>query len=458
MRGRVSSLIELGAGFHPDMSGRENIYTNASIFGLTKKQIDARVDEIIAFSELEKFIHNPVRTYSSGMYMRLAFAVAINVDADILLIDEILAVGDANFQAKCFRKLREIKAAGTTIMIVSHSLEQIEKICDRTIWLHEGLIREDGKPKDVHLKYMNYMTGQAQQKEQVQIANTQAASKFKETGNKKAVFTYVKLFDAKTGEEKQDFHTGDSLVLEAGYARNVASLQEAELGVWIVREDDVCCVGTNTQVDEVENLQFQDEGVIRIHFSKLMLAIGRYQFTLTMRDCYDEIYHRIFEVGQFSIASDRREFGVVCMEHSWNFDGHAAAAAKADAGLIADQIDVTILAKLREYSCAEKENLRCAVSITNHSSQTISASRFYPVNLTYHLYDENETLICFEGKRTPLSQSIGKDETTETYLEIETEKLAAGRYYADITIVQEGVVWFDSVSNQMKDRIVIMVQ
>lgn len=110
MRGRVSSLIELGAGFHPDMSGRQNIYTNASIFGLTRKEIDARVDNIIEFSELEAFIDNPVRTYSSGMYMRLAFAVAINVDADILLVDEILAVGDANFQAKCFNKLREIKA------------------------------------------------------------------------------------------------------------------------------------------------------------------------------------------------------------------------------------------------------------------------------------------------------------------------------------------------------------
>ena len=117
MCGRVSSLIELGAGFHPDMSGRENIYTNASIFGLDKKEIDRRLDDIIAFSELEEFIDNPVRTYSSGMYMRLAFSVAINVDADILLIDEILGVGDANFQAKCFNKLREIKAQGTTIVV-----------------------------------------------------------------------------------------------------------------------------------------------------------------------------------------------------------------------------------------------------------------------------------------------------------------------------------------------------
>ena len=127
LKGRVSSLLELGAGFHPDMSGRENIYLNAAIFGLTKKEIDKKIDEIIKFSELEDFIENPVRTYSSGMYMRLAFAVAINVEADILLIDEILAVGDISFQKKCFEKLKEIKRAGTSIVIVSHSLDQIEK-------------------------------------------------------------------------------------------------------------------------------------------------------------------------------------------------------------------------------------------------------------------------------------------------------------------------------------------
>ena len=130
MKGRVSSLIELGAGFHPDMSGRQNIYINASIFGLTKKEIDARIDKIIEFSELEDFIDNPVRTYSSGMYARLAFAVAINVDADILLIDEILAVGDMGFQKKCFNKLKEIKREGTTIVIVSHTLDQIENISE----------------------------------------------------------------------------------------------------------------------------------------------------------------------------------------------------------------------------------------------------------------------------------------------------------------------------------------
>lgn len=157
INGKVSALIELGAGFHPDMSGRENIYINASIFGLTRKEIDSKLEQIIEFSGLEDFIDNPVRTYSSGMYMRLAFAVAINVEADILFIDEILSVGDAAFQEKCFKKLFEIKEKGTTIIIVSHSLGQIEQICNRSIWIKNGRIEMDGTPKEVHKKYLNYM-------------------------------------------------------------------------------------------------------------------------------------------------------------------------------------------------------------------------------------------------------------------------------------------------------------
>lgn len=159
MKGRVSSLIELGAGFHPDMTGRENIYTNASIFGITRKEVDLRLNDIIRFSELEDYIDSPVRTYSSGMYMRLAFAVAINVDADILLIDEILAVGDSAFQKKCFEKLKEIKANGTTIVIVSHSMDQMYKICDRLIWLENGLVREEGRPRIVGEEYLAAMEG-----------------------------------------------------------------------------------------------------------------------------------------------------------------------------------------------------------------------------------------------------------------------------------------------------------
>ena len=160
-RGRVSSLLELGAGFHPDMSGRENIYINASIFGLSKKEIDRRLDGIIEFSELGNFINVPVRTYSSGMYMRLAFSVAISVDADILLVDEILSVGDAAFQAKCMAKINEIKAAGTTIVLVTHSMSQVNDVCDRAIWLNDGLIAAEGPCREVTDRYMDFMTGRS---------------------------------------------------------------------------------------------------------------------------------------------------------------------------------------------------------------------------------------------------------------------------------------------------------
>ncbi len=152
--GKLTSLLELGAGFHPDFTGRENIYFNASIFGLSAREIDARVQDIIDFSELGEYIDTPVRTYSSGMYMRLAFSVAINVDAEILLIDEILAVGDQHFQDKCFQKLDELKKSDKTIVIVSHSLESIKKLCNRAIWIYEGEVRMDGKASKVIDEYL----------------------------------------------------------------------------------------------------------------------------------------------------------------------------------------------------------------------------------------------------------------------------------------------------------------
>ena len=142
--GKLTSLLELGAGFHPDFTGRENIYFNASIFGLTRQEIDRRINDIIEFSELGDFIDSPVRTYSSGMYMRLAFSVAINVDAEILLIDEILAVGDQHFQDKCFAKLEELSKSDKTIVIVSHSLDSIKKLCNRAIWIRNGEVAMDG--------------------------------------------------------------------------------------------------------------------------------------------------------------------------------------------------------------------------------------------------------------------------------------------------------------------------
>ena len=152
--GKLTSLLELGAGFHPDFSGRENIYFNASICGLSKNEIDKRINDIIEFSELEEFIDNPVRTYSSGMYMRLAFSIAINVDADILLIDEILAVGDQHFQDKCFDKLMELKLSDKTVIMVSHDLNSVKQLCNRAVWLYDGEIRMDGNANEIIEEYL----------------------------------------------------------------------------------------------------------------------------------------------------------------------------------------------------------------------------------------------------------------------------------------------------------------
>ncbi len=156
--GKLTSLLELGAGFHPDFSGRENIYFNASIFGLTKKEIDKRLESIIDFSELGSYIDNPIRTYSSGMYMRLAFAVAINVDADILLVDEILSVGDQHFQEKCLNKMKELKNQGKTMVFVTHNLSSARELCDRAVWLDNGVIRMDGKTDEVIDEYIKQTT------------------------------------------------------------------------------------------------------------------------------------------------------------------------------------------------------------------------------------------------------------------------------------------------------------
>ena len=175
--GKLTSLLELGAGFHQDFTGRENIYFNASIFGLTRKEIDERIQDIIDFSELGEFIDHPVRTYSSGMYMRLAFSVAINVDAEILLIDEILAVGDQHFQEKCYRKLKELKESDKTIVIVTHSLDVVKDLCDRAVWIYKGELRLDGDPIYVIDEYLKQVA--IDHKEEKERAIAEGKHKFK---------------------------------------------------------------------------------------------------------------------------------------------------------------------------------------------------------------------------------------------------------------------------------------
>ena len=322
MCGRVSSLIELGAGFHPDMSGRENIYTNASIFGLTKKEIDARLQDIIDFSELAEFIDNPVRTYSSGMYMRLAFSVAINVDADILLIDEILAVGDANFQAKCFNKLREIKAAGTTIVIVSHSLGQIEQICDRSIWIKDGVIEMEGEPKDVHLHYLDYMNkermDQAEKDRIREETRAAQARNNKRYGDKRVQFTEVKMLNV-NGEEQRTFKTGESITLDLSYSVK-EKVTDGVFGFGIFRSDGLWCYGTNTRIDRFDNFDIEEDGHYQVKLDEVMLIPGEYWVDVTIEWGEGNPVDYYKEAIRFEVVSNVTDVGVLRVPHSWTFD------------------------------------------------------------------------------------------------------------------------------------------
>ena len=342
-------MIELGAGFHPDMSGRENIYINASIFGLTKKEIDRRLADIIAFSELEEFIDNPVRTYSSGMYMRLAFSVAINVDADILLIDEILAVGDVNFQAKCFNRLREIKAQGTTIVIVSHSLGQIEQICDRSIWIHEGVIRAEGKPRDVHPAYLDFMGEKREktvqkereriaEKEEQEIKSTKEKEEKEETiqpqleersadeivteqkrwGNGKARIKEVLMMNA-AGKTQTVFKTGEAVKIKIDYSINTI-VEDAIFGIGIFRSDGLQCYGTNTRIEQFERFDLKKNGSVVVSMPEMSLLSGEYTLDVAIQSEINTPVDYYREAYKFQVYSPWDEIGVSRMGHKWIFE------------------------------------------------------------------------------------------------------------------------------------------
>ena len=341
MKGRVSSLIELGAGFHPDMSGRQNIYTNASIFGLTRKEIEDRLNAIIAFSELEEFIDNPVRTYSSGMYMRLAFSVAINVDADILLIDEILAVGDANFQAKCFNKLREIKANGTTVVIVSHSLSQIEQICDRTIWLQDGEIKSDGIPRLVHPEYMDFMGHKRQaiienqakvelnksenrqnepasedknDLEELKISEMTSGSS-KRWGNGKARISSIRTLNAEM-KPQMVFSIGESIRLQIDYIVQDI-IKDAAFGIAIYRSDGLHCYGVNTKIDGIMEFDLKKNDMVEIILRDISLLSGEYSFDIAIESDNGTPVDYLKEAHTIQIYSSISDVGIARVNHEW---------------------------------------------------------------------------------------------------------------------------------------------
>ena len=351
LNGRVSSLIELGAGFHPDMSGRENIYTNAAIFGLSRKEIDSRIQRIIDFSEIEEFIDNPVRTYSSGMYMRLAFSVAINVDADVLLIDEILAVGDVTFQNKCFNRLKEIKSKGTTIVIVSHSLAQIEQICDRSIWIHDGLVKEEGSPKKVHMDYCDFMIQKQLERDRESFAKQSAeqgsgkssevalSAEISETasrsepseqssdtlletaekkrwGSRNAEITSLKITDI-NNEKRSVFKTGADIIISFDY-RVFQQVSNAVFGIGLFNRNGVQCYGTNTRIDGIPQFSLSQNGMAKILLKNVSLLPGKYlvDIAIESENGIPVDYYR--EACSFEMVSPVSDVGICRVEHQWD--------------------------------------------------------------------------------------------------------------------------------------------
>ena len=310
MAGRVASLIELGAGFHPDMSGRENIYINAAIFGLTRKEINERLNDIIAFSELEEFIDNPVRTYSSGMYMRLAFSVAINVKADILLVDEILAVGDAAFQVKCFDKMQEIKKQGTTIVIVSHALNQIEQICDRSLWLNEGILQAEGLPGEVDSLYMDYMSRRSGTRGDEADKSNDGI-----TGTKEAEITSISAYNS-DGIEKRAFNCNEPCRIEIKYKAR-KKITDAVFGIAIYSSDHAHLYGTNTMIDTAKKISIEGEGSVIMDIHHLPFNEGSYSIDFTLHRPND-IYFDYWREGiKLQMMNPHNEVGYISLDHDW---------------------------------------------------------------------------------------------------------------------------------------------
>ena len=314
INGKISSLLELGAGFHPDMTGRENIYTNASIFGLTKKEIDARLDDIIEFSELEEFIDSPVRTYSSGMYMRLAFSVAINVDADILLIDEILAVGDARFQAKCFNKMLELKKNGITIVIVSHDLGSIERLCNKAVWIDKGTIKEIGNPHDISARYLEKIMS----KNEIENKTKVLKKDDNRTGNGDIQIISVRIVD-NNNEERASFKTNEDIKILVNYEKNNKNLEESVVGFGIFRYDGINCYGTNTYIDNFQKIKLRDSGIIEIELTNLKLLDGEYYIDIAFHDEYGTPYDYIRKVKKIKMYSNIKETGIFRIDHKFKY-------------------------------------------------------------------------------------------------------------------------------------------
>lgn len=322
VQGRVGALLELGAGFHPEFSGRENIFLNGIILGLSKREIRQRLDDIVHFAELEAFIDEPVKNYSSGMYTRLGFSVAVHADPDILFIDEILAVGDEGFQQKCFEKVSEFRRRGKTIILVSHDLAAVQRWCDKVLWLEEGTIRERGMPRRVVDLYRQNIADQEaaaaiieHQRTAEEVRQAPAAETSQRWGSREVEIVSVRMLHG-VGGERYVFHSGDPVRLVLRYKVH-SPVAEAVFGIALLRSDGLWCYGTNSAIEAIPLPPLADEGSVEVFLERLDLLGGSYYLDVAVesKDGYPYDYHH--SLYPFTVKSELQEVGVFRIPHRW---------------------------------------------------------------------------------------------------------------------------------------------
>ena len=317
--GRISALLELGAGFQADMTGRENVYLNASLMGLEKEYIDEHFNSIVAFSGLADFIDVPVKFYSSGMYMRLAFSIAVHIRPQILIVDEILAVGDQSFQDKCMNHIYEMKRRGVTIILVSHSLDMMRKLCDRLIWMEKGVVRAEGAPEMVIQQYLESLQENAHQPLFQKEMDTLRL------GNQTVEITAVRLLNQHQ-HSITDFATGDSVTIEINYMAH-KRVDEPEFGLAIYREDGVQVNGPNNQFAGTPIGPIEGAGKVCYHIPALPLLPGNYLISAAVHNArymltYD---HRVKEYPfQVNSSGTREIYGLVEIPATWSWESQEA--------------------------------------------------------------------------------------------------------------------------------------
>ena len=329
--GRVSALIELGAGFHPEISGRENVFINGMMLGLSKREIAARFDEIVRFAELESFIDAPVKSYSSGMYMRLGFAVAINVDPDVLLVDEVLAVGDETFTHKCLDRFADFRRRGKTVLLVTHSLDMVARFCDEALWLDGGVVRAQGDPKRVIDTYLldvaraeNETLAEPKPRRAIDAqpgaGEPADLSKALEGrwGSREVEITNVDLRSA--GKATHLFESGASMEVHLR-VRAAEPVKDFVFGIGIFNAEGVCCYGTNTLIEGARPRQLSGEGEVVFEITQLDLVQGSYKLDVAVHrengTPYD--YHRL--LYEFRVTARLKEVGIYRPPHRWMISG-----------------------------------------------------------------------------------------------------------------------------------------